>query len=91
MAISAKRLPRRTPSAAWHPSGPGAPPHYRPRHPAGSALYAVVQHHLETFLAQTSEADPMGYGLPTWIEKDFSIRGCAARSRTGQARSTSGA
>jgi hypothetical protein len=31
----------------------------------------VVQHHLETFLAQAAHADPMGYGLPTWVEKDF--------------------
>jgi hypothetical protein len=31
----------------------------------------VVQHHLETFLAQTAEADPLGYGVPSWVEKDF--------------------
>jgi hypothetical protein len=31
----------------------------------------VVQHHLETFLTQAAEADPGGYGVPSWVEKDF--------------------
>jgi len=31
----------------------------------------VVQHHLETFLAQAAEADPLGYGVPSWVEKDL--------------------
>lgn len=35
------------------------------------ALYQVVQHHLETFLARASADDPMGYGLPEWVERDF--------------------
>lgn len=70
MAMSAQRLPWRTPST-WHPSGAGAQPVYRPRYPAASALYAVVQHHLETFLARAADADPMGYGLSTRVEKDF--------------------
>ncbi len=46
-------------------------PVYRPRRPTATPLYPVVQHHLETFLAQTAEADPLGYGVPTWVEKDF--------------------
>ena len=31
----------------------------------------MVQHHLETFLAQATERDPMGYGVPSWVEKDL--------------------
>ena len=34
-------------------------------------LYPVVQHHLEKFLAHAVEADPLGYGVPGWVEKDF--------------------
>jgi hypothetical protein len=52
----------------WRPF-PG--PVYRPRRPTQTALYQVVQRHLETFLAQASSADPMGYGLPEWVERDF--------------------
>ena len=46
-------------------------PTYRPRRPTATSLYPVVQQHLKTFLAQAAEADPMGYGLPTWVENDF--------------------
>jgi hypothetical protein len=70
MAISAQRLPWRPPSTR-HPSGVGAQAVYRPRQPAASALYAVVQHHIETFLTHAVESDPVGYGVPTWVEKDF--------------------
>ena len=31
----------------------------------------MVQHHLETFLAQAAEADPKGDGVPAWVERDF--------------------
>ncbi len=31
----------------------------------------MVQHHLETFLTQAAEADPMGNGVPFWVEKDL--------------------
>jgi hypothetical protein len=48
---------------AWR-SFPG--PVYRPRRPTQTPLYQVVQHHLETFLARASAADPTGYGLPEW-------------------------
>ncbi|MFV2008199.1 MAG: transposase zinc-binding domain-containing protein [Longimicrobiales bacterium] len=34
-------------------------------------LYPLVQHHLETFLAQAAESDPMGDGVPSWVERDF--------------------
>jgi hypothetical protein len=30
-----------------------------------------VQHHLETFLAASAEADPAGWGVPKSVEKDF--------------------
>jgi hypothetical protein len=30
-----------------------------------------VQHHLETFLAEAQAADPTGWGVPTWAERDF--------------------
>ena len=50
----------------------GSSPHvYRPRRPTTTPLYPVVQHHLETFLAQATESDPMGYGVPSWVEKDL--------------------
>jgi hypothetical protein len=44
---------------------------YRPRRPTATPLYPVVQHHLETFLAEAQEADPMGWGVPSWVERDF--------------------
>ena len=31
----------------------------------------LVQHHLETFLAQAIESDPVGYGVPWWVERDL--------------------
>jgi hypothetical protein len=37
---------------------------YRPRRPTQTPLYQVVQHHVETFWARSSESDPTGYGLP---------------------------
>jgi hypothetical protein len=44
------------------------------RRPTQAPLYQVVQHHLATFLARASTADPMGHGLAEWVERDF--RGC---------------
>ncbi len=44
---------------------------YRPRRPTETPLYPVVQHHLETFLAEAQETDPMGWGIPSWVERDF--------------------
>ena len=70
MSTPTKRLFRLPPS-------PGRPPHpaasatYRPRRPTTTPLYPVVQHHLETFLARAAEADPLGNGVPWWVEKDF--------------------
>jgi hypothetical protein len=52
------------------PRGPTSPL-YRPRRPTATPLYPVVQHHLETFLATAEEAEPLGNGIPWWVEKDF--------------------
>jgi hypothetical protein len=30
-----------------------------------------VQHHLETFLATAGDEDPRGWGVPSWVERDF--------------------
>ena len=46
-------------------------PVYRRRRPTQTPLYPLVQHHLETFLALATEADPMGDGVPSWVERDF--------------------
>jgi hypothetical protein len=70
MATPAKRLFRPPPSPA-RLSRPAASPTYRPRRPTATPLYPVVQHHLKTFLARTAEADPLGNGIPWWVEKDF--------------------
>ncbi len=42
---------------------------YTRRRPAETALYLVVQKHLETFLSLAD--DPMGNGLPGYVEQDF--------------------
>jgi len=31
----------------------------------------VVQRHLEIFLAEAQDADPMGWDVPRWVERDF--------------------
>ncbi|MEJ2185727.1 MAG: hypothetical protein P8Z36_07275, partial [Gemmatimonadota bacterium] len=36
---------------------------YRRRRPTATPLYPIVQHHLETFLARSAEADPWGEGV----------------------------
>ncbi|TVR62586.1 MAG: hypothetical protein EA422_11025 [Gemmatimonadales bacterium] len=43
---------------------------YRARRPTERSPL-VVQHHLETFLAEAQEADSMGWGVPAWVERDF--------------------
>ena len=43
---------------------PNRGPVYRRRRPTQTPLYPLVQHHLETFLAQAAEGDPMGDGVP---------------------------
>ncbi len=58
-----------------HPSGPPQPDGlaavYRRREPTATPLYPIVQHHLETFLADAAEADPHCAGVPGWVEDDF--------------------
>jgi hypothetical protein len=34
-------------------------------------LYPIVQHHFETFLADATESDPHGEGVPRWVEDYF--------------------
>ncbi len=46
-------------------------PVYRRRRPTLTPLYPLVQRHLETFLAQAAESDPMGDGVASWVERDF--------------------
>ena len=46
---------------------------YRPRRPTETPLYPVVQHHLETFLAQAQHTDPMGWGVPR-LKRDDDAR-----------------
>ena len=53
------------------PTAPSCGPVYRRRRPTLTPLYPLVQHHLETFLAQAAEADPKGDGVPAWVERDF--------------------
>ena len=70
MATPAKRLLRYRPPP--DPStGLGHLSARLPPAPAHRHVYPVVQHHLEAFLAQAAETDPMGYGVPSWVERDF--------------------
>ena len=71
MATPAKRLLRRRPTHYHAPGWGTSRSAYRPCRPTATPLYPVVQHHLETFPAQASEADPMGSGVPAWVERDF--------------------
>ena len=57
----------REPGAASRP----LPRAWRRRQPEQTALYAVVQEHLETFLQQARDADPAGSGLPRFIEGEL--------------------
>ena len=43
-------------------------PVYRQRRPTATPPYPVVQHNLETFLAQAAKGDIMGDGIPIWFE-----------------------
>jgi len=44
---------------------------YRRRRPENTTLHRIVREHLETYLAQAEEADPMGDGVPTPVENEF--------------------
>jgi len=77
------QIPPASRRSAWRPPSPPvshaparrlAPDYgrvYRPRRPTETPLYPVVQHHLETFLAEAQDADPMGWGVPRWVERGF--------------------
>ena len=73
MATRAHRgsLHRYRPHQAPVPDWATSQPIYRPRRPTTTPLYPVVQHHLETFLAQATQADPMGFGPPAWVERSL--------------------
>ena len=62
------------PGPPLRPTAPTCGPVYRRRRPTLTPLYPLVQHHLETFIAQAAEADP---GL--WCRK------CRRRFGTGTA------
>ena len=64
---TARRWSGSTAAPAYRPAGAV----YRPRRPTETPLYPVVQHHLETFLAESQSADPMSWGVPSWVERDF--------------------
>jgi hypothetical protein len=44
---------------------------YRRRQPETTTLHRIVRVHLETYLALSNEADPMGHGLPDHVEKEL--------------------
>jgi hypothetical protein len=52
MATPAKQLIRPPLRSAGRPDWSTSRSIYRPRQPAATPLYPVVQHHLETFVAQ---------------------------------------
>ncbi len=69
---TARRWSASTAAPAYRPAGAV----YRFRRPTETPLYPVVQHHLETFLAEAQDADPMAWGVPSWVERDaFSCKG----------------
>jgi hypothetical protein len=47
------------------------PAPYRRRHPETTALYQVVQQHLETYLALAGEDDWDGQRVPAYVELEF--------------------
>jgi hypothetical protein len=44
---------------------------YRPRRPEKTVVYQLVRQNLETWLAQTREADPDGDPVPRFVERDL--------------------
>jgi len=44
---------------------------YRRRYPERTALYQVVQQHLETYFALAREDDWDGWGVPAYVEREF--------------------
>jgi hypothetical protein len=66
------------PSAEFEPAtdmtvaskGCGPAPYCR-RHPEQTALYQVVQQHLQTYLALAGEDDWDGQRMPVYVEREF--------------------
>ncbi len=54
--------------------GRGQPRSSRRRRPETTTLHRIVREHLETYLALANESDPMGDGVPDYVEKEFSSR-----------------
>ena len=52
------------------PSSPFAQP-YRRRRPENTTLHRIVREHLESYLTQATEVDPMGDGVPIHVENEF--------------------
>jgi len=50
---------------------PAGPPIYRRRRPERTVLYQVFQEHLESYLAQNRWEDPLGEGVPAYVEREF--------------------
>jgi Putative transposase/Transposase zinc-binding domain len=71
MASATQQRSRYQHTAKRAPDWASAQHVYRPRRPTTTPLYPVVQHHLETFLAQATQSDPLGYGVTSWVEKDL--------------------
>ena len=65
-----QRKTRWSAPAPTQPPCPQAQP-YRRRHPENTTLHRIVREHLETYLAEAEEADPMGDGVPTHVENEF--------------------
>jgi len=64
---------------------------YHRRRPERTALYRLVQQHLETWLARRREGDPEGTPIPRHVERElrayleFGILACGfARARCGE-------
>jgi hypothetical protein len=60
-AACAQRKPKNTPGTTA----------YRRRQPERSAVYQVVQGHLETWLADCRHVDEDGFPVAAYIEQDF--------------------
>ena len=73
MSVQTPSAARRTRWAVPGPSprpGPRTQP-YRRRRPETTSLYRIVQEHLETYLPLAHEADPMGDGVPDYVEDEL--------------------
>ena len=62
------------------------PAPYRRRHPEQTALYQVVQQHLETYLALAGEDDWDGKRVPAYVEREFRRYLCCGILAYGFAR-----